>query len=142
MSSASRDLLSPTDEFVEHVRVRYGECDQQGVVFNANYLAYADDVIGQWFSAVIGSWSEAGFDCMVKKATVEWSSPARSGETIDFRPRVTRWGNTSFDITIDARVGERHVVDILLVYVSVVPGTATRCPVPVHVREGLSGRRD
>jgi acyl-CoA thioester hydrolase len=25
--------------------VRYAECDQQGVVFNANYLAYADEAV-------------------------------------------------------------------------------------------------
>ena len=28
--------------------VRYGECDQQGVVFNAHYLAYVDDALDQW----------------------------------------------------------------------------------------------
>ena len=26
------------------IRVRYGEVDQQGVVYNAHYLAYVDDV--------------------------------------------------------------------------------------------------
>lgn len=25
--------------------VRYSECDQQGVVFNAHYLAYADEAV-------------------------------------------------------------------------------------------------
>ena len=28
--------------FVHRLRVRYGECDAQGVVFNANYLMYFD----------------------------------------------------------------------------------------------------
>ncbi|OAI43688.1 hypothetical protein AYO38_10490 [bacterium SCGC AG-212-C10] len=142
MTTVSPDLATASTEFVERVRVRYGECDQQGVVFNANYLAYADDVIGQWFNAVIGSWAESGFDCMVKKATIEWSSPAKSGDIIEFRPSVTRWGNTSFDITIRATVEGRHVVDILLVYVSTVPGKNTPCPVPANIRAGLSSRQD
>ena len=30
------------------LRVRYGECDMQQVVFNANYLAYIDDAIDTW----------------------------------------------------------------------------------------------
>ena len=29
-------------DFVHELRVRYGECDPQGIVFNANYLAYFD----------------------------------------------------------------------------------------------------
>jgi len=28
--------------FVHELRVRYGECDPQGIVFNANYLLYFD----------------------------------------------------------------------------------------------------
>ena len=31
------------------VRIRYGECDMQKVVFNANYLAYIDDATDTWF---------------------------------------------------------------------------------------------
>ena len=30
------------------VRIRYGEVDPQGVVFNAHYLAYIDDVFDNW----------------------------------------------------------------------------------------------
>jgi acyl-CoA thioester hydrolase len=137
MTTASRDRAAASSEFVERVRVRYGECDQQGIVFNANYLAYADDVIGQWFRAAIGSWEESGFDCMVKKASLEWSTPARPGDIIEFRPSITRWGNSSFDITMEATVDGRHIVDIVLLYVSVTPGTHTPCPVPARIREAL-----
>ncbi|MFM7093508.1 MAG: acyl-CoA thioesterase, partial [Actinomycetota bacterium] len=33
----------------EHrIRIRYGECDMQKVVFNAHYLAYCDDAADCW----------------------------------------------------------------------------------------------
>lgn len=125
--------------FVHELRVRYGECDMQGVVFNANYLAYIDDALDLWFAAELGSSGFGdGFDCMVKKATLEWSSPARRGEVLRLAPRVTRWGTTSFDVEVDGSVGERPVVAATIVYVSVVPGGTEPCPVPDPVRAALS----
>jgi acyl-CoA thioester hydrolase len=124
---------------VYEVRVRYGECDMQGVVFNANYLAYVDDVIDRWFEARIGRFDVVGFDCMVKRATVEWETPARWGEVLEMRPMVSRWGTTSFDLTVEGHVGDRAVFTATLVYISVAPGTHTPCAVPEPVRSALTG---
>ena len=38
------------------LRVRYGECDPQGVVFNAHYLAYFDIAITELLRAAFGSY--------------------------------------------------------------------------------------
>jgi acyl-CoA thioester hydrolase len=124
--------------FVQRIRVRYGECDMQGVVFNAHYLTYIDDTIDQWFHATIGSMADAGFDYMVKKAAVEWASPAHRGEVLVLSPVVSRWGNTSFDITVSGAVDGRPVFTGTLTCVSVAPGTATPCPVPERVRAILT----
>jgi acyl-CoA thioester hydrolase len=123
------------------VRVRYGECDMQQVVFNANYLAYIDDAVDTWFREVFdsyGSFEELGFDFMVKKISLEWQSPARFGETLELDCHVSRWGTTSFDVTVRAGVGERPVLDALLVYVSTAPGQAKAVPVPDLVRQRLA----
>ncbi|MCC7366124.1 MAG: acyl-CoA thioesterase [Dehalococcoidia bacterium] len=131
------DAASPAPAFVHSLRVRYGECDMQGVVFNANYLAYVDDAIDHWFHAVFGDNYVESFDFMVKKMTLEWSSPARPGETVAIAMRVSRWGNTSFDIVTDLSVDGRDVMTATIVYVSVTPHTTTPAPVPERVREGL-----
>ena len=34
--------------YVHTLRVRYGECDMQRVVFNANYFVYVDDAVDTW----------------------------------------------------------------------------------------------
>ena len=116
------------------IRVRYNECDVQGVVFNANYLVYVDETLDRWITDTLG---EDAIDVVVKKATVEWQSPARRGEVLDLVPAVTRWGTTSFDVTVAGSVDGRPVFTATLVYVHVVPGTRTPAPVPPAVRAAL-----
>ena len=44
-------------DFVHELRVRYGECDPQGIVFNANYLSYFDITVTElWRATELGSW--------------------------------------------------------------------------------------
>ena len=117
------------------IRVRYGECDMQGVVFNANYLAYIDDATDTWFRQVLGSYESLGFDVMVKRCDLEWQSAARFGDELDLVVAVTRWGRTSFDVEVAGVVGERPVFTARLVYVSTTPGAAVPAPVPDRVRE-------
>jgi acyl-CoA thioesterase FadM len=65
------------EPYVHRIRVRYGECDMQRVVFNANYLAYCDDAADWWFRS-LGALLEGGeWDVMVKAATLTWHGGAR-----------------------------------------------------------------
>ena len=44
--------------FVHELRVRYGECDPQGIVFNANYLLYFDVAFAELWRAAVGPWQD------------------------------------------------------------------------------------
>jgi acyl-CoA thioester hydrolase len=121
------------------IRIRYGECDMQQVVFNAHYLAYVDDAVDTWLRSVLGPIEQIGFDFMVKKCTIEWHSAARFSETLELDVHVARWGRTSFDVVVAGAVGERPVFGATLVYVSTAPGAAAAVPVPGDVRAALSG---
>ena len=46
--------------YTQTIRVRYGEVDAQGVVFNAHYLAYLDDVSDTWLRTFDGNFEETG----------------------------------------------------------------------------------
>lgn len=136
----------PTPAFRHTIKVRYGDCDMQGVVFNAHYLAYADDAMMQWFLAALppDSMHVAGndaatFDFMVKKAAVVWTAGTTVNESIDLDCAVSRWGNTSFDLAIRGSVEGQDRFDVTLTYVSVTPGTHRPCPVPEKVRAALGG---
>lgn len=124
--------------FTHAIRIRYGECDQQGVVFNAHYLAYVDDCIEQWMRTVLGGAYLNGFDVMLKRASVEWSSPARHLEDLVLVPSVSRWGTTSFDVTVVGTVGDRDVFTATILYVSVKPGTHEPVAVPDDIKARLS----
>jgi acyl-CoA thioester hydrolase len=121
------------------VRIRYGECDMQKVVFNANYLVYIDDATDTWFREALGPFEATGFDFMVKRISIEWQSAARFGEVLDLDLEVTRWGTSSFDVGVVGTAGDRPVLSASLVYVSTIPGQATARPVPDDVRAALSG---
>ena len=125
--------------YTHRIRVRYGECDMQSVVFNANYLAYVDDAIDSWFRTALGDFESLGFDFMVKKISIEWQTPARFADEIDLVARVSRWGNTSFDIEVAATVGERPVLTATVVYVSTTPGAQTGARAPVGPRRARGG---
>src|SRR5262245_15394220 len=126
------------DRYRHSTRIRYGECDMQGVVFNANYMAYVDDAVDTWVREKLGHFEDLGFDFMLKKATLEWQSAATFGDTLDLDLEVGRWGNTSFDVEVEGTARGRAVFTATIVYVSVVPKVNTPTGVPAEVREALS----
>jgi acyl-CoA thioester hydrolase len=123
--------------FVHRVRVRYGDCDMQGVVFNPNYFAYVDDAMVMWLQTVLGDDFLERFDYVTKKASMEWFAPARFQDVIELRPAITRWGRTSFDATVRIELDSRLLAQADFVLVSVAPGTLDPAAVPDEVREAL-----
>jgi acyl-CoA thioester hydrolase len=116
--------------------VRYGECDMQQVVFNANYMVYCDDAVDSWFQSRLGS-RNLDFDCMLKDFHITWFSPFRYRDDAVLECRLVRWGNTSLEIRIVGSVGGaggRKVFEATLTYVSVVPGEVKTTPVPDWVK--------
>ena len=129
------------EPYTHRVRVRYGECDMQKVVFNANYLAYCDDAAETWLQSVGLSdiISTFGWDFMLKKATIEWAGAATVHDHLDIAVAATRWGNTSFDVGFDGSVDGRAVFSCTITYVGVKAGTRETMPPPPEVRTLLGG---
>ncbi len=134
--------------YTELIRVRYNECDMQNVVFNANYWMYADDAVAQFvrhaLAAETGTHSDSinlidvGFDFMLKTATGTWHKGATYGDIISAQCSVTRWGNTSFDVSVSMTVDNEAIFDCVITYVSTTPGAPTPVAVPDLVRKALS----
>ena len=128
--------------FVHEIRVRYGECDMQRVVFNAHYLAYCDDAVDTWFRRVLTPNGEGfeslGFDFMLKTATITFDAPLVFGETAALECSVERWGNASFDVRVQGTAAGQPRFTTLITYVSVAPGANTPTRIPEIVRDRLS----
>lgn len=120
--------------FVHRHRVRYVECDMQGVVHNSHYLAIVDDAIDQWFAPLTEPNVAAGWDFMVKRAEIVWSSPALVREELTTTLDVGRWGTTSFDVRADGAVEGRPVFTCTITYVGVDRSARRPMAIPAHVR--------
>jgi acyl-CoA thioester hydrolase len=120
-------------------RVRYHECDPQGVVFNANYLAYFDVAMTELWRELGGyqAMVEAGVDMVVAEARVLYRSPLRFDDEFEAQVEITRLGETSMsaDLLL-ARDGE-PCAEGELRYVFVESGGGAKAPIPEPIRAGL-----
>jgi acyl-CoA thioester hydrolase len=127
-------------EFVHELRVRYGECDPQGIVFNANYLLYFDVAFTELWRAAIGSWSlmvERGVDAVVAEANTRFRAPARYDDVLQLRARIVRLGRTSLTTEIDVMRDGELLVEGRLRHVFVDVETWAKTEVPEWIGEGL-----
>jgi acyl-CoA thioester hydrolase len=122
------------------VRVRYGECDPSGVVFNAHYFAYFDLALTElWREAAggYGAMMEEGVDLQVVEATARYKAPARFDDEIDVTIEVTNLGNTSMLTRYAIQRDGTLLVEGELVYVFVDAGKLTKLPIPERFRTAL-----
>jgi acyl-CoA thioester hydrolase len=128
-------------DFVHRLRVRFGECDPQGVVFNANYLLYLDVAFTELWRERLGGYAEMierGIDVMLVQSTLSYRRAARADEEIDVRLRIAAVGTTS--VTMEAtveRAGET-LVEATLVHVFVDAASLEKTPIPADIRTLLS----
>jgi acyl-CoA thioester hydrolase len=127
--------------YTHRLRVRYGECDQQGVVFNAHYFAYFDHVLTEaWRDLVVpyNEMIEKGVDLVVAEAKATFRAPARFDEEIDLVWWVERLGNTAMTTRIDVTRDGTVLVEGQMVHVFVDAGTYEKRPIPGDIREALT----
>jgi acyl-CoA thioester hydrolase len=121
--------------------VRYVECDQQGIVFNAHYLVWCDEAVTRWFEdtgADYAALTARGLDTRVVSSTLDWLSSARYGDVVDVEARTDRVGRTSFAVGFDVRVGERVCCRVVTTYV-LVDDAGAPTPVPDDLRAAWDG---
>ena len=114
--------------------VRYGECDTQGIVFNSHYLAYMDDAVDVWLRALNPQFERLGWEVMLKKTELLWHASAAINDTFTLDCQVSRWGNTSFDMSFVGSVADKHCLDGSITYVVVDTTEHRPMPVPDELR--------
>lgn len=123
--------------FTREIRVRYSECDAQGVLFNSHYLAFCDHVMDDFLLEALGA--ESDFQVMLKSATLNWSGPVRYRDSVTVEAEVSRWGRTSFDVSFRMSVDEKMRCEVTITYVCVALDADVPRPIPMpeHVREAF-----
>ncbi len=133
--------LSPV-VFTTLLRVRYGECDGQKVLFNARYGDYVDVAFTEFLRALGYAEDEhkALPEMQLVKQTTEWFAPSRNDELLQLSVVTTAIGNTSFTVRTefrrdgDATLRARSET----VYVHIEPGEWRKAPLPPELREQLA----
>lgn len=130
------------EPFIHRLRVRYAECDLQGVLFNANYLAYIDHTITELWRAAFGGYTvmlDRGVDIVVAEVTMRFRGSARFDEEVIIQATVTRLGTTS--VTSAFRFLQADgalLLEAEIRHVFIDPATATKTPMPDWAREALA----
>lgn len=129
--------------FCHLLRVRYGECDAQQIVFNSRYLDYVDVAMTEFIRALWGDYQsmlEAGYDNQVVSASIDWRASARFDDILALYVETEKLGNTSYTLRCAIR---RHnddalLAEVLITYVLVDVRSMQKTPLNDELREMLA----
>ncbi|MBC9252353.1 4-hydroxybenzoyl-CoA thioesterase [Pseudomonas alcaligenes] len=121
------------------LRVRYGECDAQQVVFNARYGDYIDVAATEFYRVLFGSYQallERGLDSQVVRMNTDWSSSARFDDVLELRVQTLRLGTTSYSLQVDIlqHAEQRLVARSEITYVMIDARSFTKVAIPDDLR--------
>ncbi len=127
-------------KFSTQVRVRWMECDAQGIVFNGAYMGYLEIAQAEYFRHLgfsIYKVAQRGyFDSAVVKATLEFRAPARVDHVLELHVRVSAIGNTSLTLEVEIypQASDHLLTTMQGIYVGFHPESGTTRPVPQEIR--------
>ncbi len=126
--------------FQTPVRVRWMECDAQGIVFFGAYANYLEVAQSEYFRNLgfsIYRVAEHGyFDTAVVKLTVEYQAPARVDDMLDLLVRISRIGTSSMtmELEIYRQQGGELLTVMEAVHVGYDASSGRSKPVPDDIR--------
>ena len=125
------------------LRVRYGETDAQGVVFNANYLLYYDVAITEYLRAL--GWNyrahiATGVDFHTVRTVVDYRAPIRFDDEIEVGVRPGRVGNSSLTWALEIHPSgeDRPLATGEVVWVNTDQASHRPTPVPADLRAAIA----
>jgi acyl-CoA thioester hydrolase len=130
-----------TPPFAHQLRVRYHECDAQGIVFNAHHFAFFDITLTELWREAFGSYDamvEAGTDVVVADAQATFHASPRFDDLLDIEMTIEKLGNTSMVTRFEEKRNGELLVTGRMVHVFVTPGPNVKQQIPALVRERLS----
>ncbi|HEV3001869.1 MAG TPA: thioesterase family protein [Solirubrobacteraceae bacterium] len=128
-------------EFRHRLRVRYGECDPQGVVYFARYADFVDVAITELWRARIrpyGEMVDGGSDMVVAELTLRYRGSARFDDELDVVVAVDRLGETSLTCAVRIERDGSTLVEGTIRQVCIDPATKAKKPLPGDVRAALA----
>jgi acyl-CoA thioester hydrolase len=130
-----------TDAFTHQLRVRYAECDAQGIVFNGNWFLYFDTVMTEYWRELIGGYNhlpeQFGVETVVAETGARFRGAGRFDDLLDFEVKLARIGNSSMRVEFGVSRAEEPLVEGFIEYVFVDAKSLGPVPIPDMVRGQL-----
>ena len=133
----------PKEDFRFHhtLRVRWGECDAQGIVFNAQYLNYIEVAQAEYYRnlgvLLYEEESRKHFDLATVNVTLNYVAPARVDDLLDIYIRVSEIGRSSISVAVEMhrQTPEKLLTTGEIVSVAYDSDSGKSRPVPDDVRD-------
>jgi acyl-CoA thioester hydrolase len=123
------------------LRVRYSECDAQGIVFNARWFEYFDVAMTEFWREVIGGYSHLpdamGIEAVVAETGARFRGPGRFDDLLTFVIHVRRIGTSSMRVEIDGFRDDALLCEGFIECVFVDPHQFVPMEIPERLRELL-----
>ncbi len=129
-------------DFAHEIRVRYNECDPQGIVFNANYVMYVDLAVTELWRALFGGYAlfveDTGVDVVVADLQLRFRASARFDDiiSIGLAPALTSASSITTPFTI--RREDTLLVEGSIRHVCVDATALTKIDAPSQLRDALN----
>jgi acyl-CoA thioester hydrolase len=127
--------------FTHRLRVRYVECDMQGIAFNAHYYTWIDDAYTELWRDAFGPLSslrDEGCDFVVAESSARYRASARYDEVLDVAVEVESMTTTSMTTTHSFLHQDQLLVEGRIRHVCVGAETMAKAPWPDAVREAFA----
>ena len=127
-----------SETFTFPMRVRFAECDPQGIVFNSRYLEYFDVAITEFWRETVGPFDAATeaneVELVVAEAGIRYLSSLRFDDEFELQTTISRLGRTSVTTSI-AVLRDGAVVaegELRHVFLARAGGRPTAVPEPIR----------
>lgn len=127
--------------FSHTLRVRYSECDAQGIVFNANWFLFVDVTMTEFWrhtlDGYLGLPKQYGVEVVMAQNGANFRRPAHFDDILEITPTVAKLGNSSMRMEFEVKRDGDLLWEAFAVYVFVDHETLRPVPIPDGVREQL-----
>jgi len=122
------------------LRVRYQECDPQGVVYFARYPEYYDLTITELWRDTLDGYQamvDSGADIVVAEMSIRYLASALFDDLIDVDVVFEKLGETSMVSSYTISRDGETLVEGSFRHVFIDPPTKTKRPIPDEIRGAL-----
>jgi acyl-CoA thioester hydrolase len=131
----------PAEPFSHTLRVRYSECDAQGIVFNANWFLFVDVTMTEFWRHTLDGYmglpKRYGVEVVMAQNGANFRAPAHFDDLLTITPRVSKLGNSSMRMEFTVKRDDDLLWEAFAVYVFVDAETLRPLPIPDEIRPKL-----